>query len=306
MIEKNEILYKRIISLFATRAFEDTTMNKCELDRNALQVLEAIKYVINNMKVFTLKRDEKFYRARTINILSDVDKIHGFDIEENGKFTGFNEKNSGKPPKVLVKAGRVNHKWESILYLASDKYTALSETRAGIREGISVATYSVLSDLKVLDFSLESCQFQETFDENNQNIKYYDPHEIYVLVQKILTLPWENDRTYYISNMIADMAKELDIHGIAYESFWGTGYNVALWRYGECELNYVEPSEIYINYASNNAFVSLNDNTYIDCENKYNILLEKRNNAVEEMKKLYKWKMGQSSLEFMVDNLEEV
>lgn len=290
-LEQYKKIHKKILSLIAINAFEYTINNKYELDGNAQQILNAIKYVISNMQVFTIKREKKLYRARTINIISDVDKIHGFSIEESGKITGFNEKNSGKPPKVLAKTGRVNHKWEPILYLASDKYTALSETRSGLREGISVATYNVLSDLRILNFSLENCQFQEAFKENNPEINCYDPQEIYLLIQKILTLPREDEKTYYLSNMIADIAKELDIHGIAYASFYGTGYNVALWKYEESELNYVEPSEVYLHYTSNNAFVSLNDEAYIDCENKYRLLLEKRSNAVDEMKKICEFKM---------------
>lgn len=290
-LEKNEQIYKRMLSLLSINGFEQNAMNKYELDGNAKQIIDAIKYVISNMRVSILKREKKMYRARAINLVSDVDKQHGFNNGENGKITGFNEKESGKPPKVLVNAGRANHKWESVLYLASDKYTALSETRSEIQEGISVATYEVLSDLRVLDFSLDSCKLMETFDEKNSLIKCYDPHEIYVLIQKIMTLPWENERTYYISNMVVDMAKELDINGIVYESFYGTGYNIALWQYEDNELQYLEPSELYLNYTSNNAFVSLNDDHIIDCQNKYILSLKKRSNAVQEMKKIIESKI---------------
>ena len=78
----------------------------------------------------------KLYRARICN-----------DIK------GFEKSEMGAPPAHLRKAGRVNPEGIGVLYLTSDEQTALSEVRAGTFDYVTIGTFQLKKEIRVVNIS---------------------------------------------------------------------------------------------------------------------------------------------------------
>ena len=86
--------------------------------------------------VNNIKSVQQFYRAR---IWSDR---HGFDKDH-----------MGAPPASKASAGRANPEGISCLYLADSVDTTLHETRAGVYDYATVATFRLLKDIEVVNLA---------------------------------------------------------------------------------------------------------------------------------------------------------
>ena len=279
----------RFMTQIALYGFDDCIKNRIRLDDNAHQILEAIECLANNMQFQDLS-GETLYRARVIDT-KDIKRQNGFHINEDEKIcTGFNEGQSGRAPECIVKAGRINHEWESIWYLANDIYTAMAEVRPGVRESISLATYSVAdnSQIKILNFTNEEIKTKDGFDEKGTCIEKYDLNELYVGIQEILTLPAYNERTYYVSNIVIDILKKTGISGVKYKSFYGPGDNIALWNINDNLIKFCG-SKVFLNYCSNNTFIEITNNQAVDYPKElYNQMIMGSSTTVQETQKMFK------------------
>lgn len=63
---------------------------------------------------------------------------------------GFQISEMGAPPAHLRKAGRVNPEGIGVLYLTSDEQTALSEVRAGTFDYVTIGTFQLKKEIRVL------------------------------------------------------------------------------------------------------------------------------------------------------------
>ena len=213
MADANELIV-RMISQFVIRGFEDNVYNRDRLDENAKQVLLGIKCLVENSKTKKL-RIGTYYRARKINT-DDITKSKGFTFNSEKKIvSGFNETESGRAPECKTKAGRINKEWESVLYLANDPYTAMAEIKPEVRGQISLACYKPIqnANIRILDFSGSEPCMKKEFEQQGSALEDYNLNDIYVCIQGLLTLPEYNERTYFISNMIADIIKETNVSG---------------------------------------------------------------------------------------------
>lgn len=285
----NSEIAARLMAQFAIAGFKDTMNNLSRPDNNVRQVLAGMECLASNMKPKKLRKGT-YYRARVIET-KDISDTKGFSVNDNGGvYSGFNEIESGRAPECLVKAGRLNREWESLLYLTNDAYTAMAEVRPSVREQISVAKYRVgdNADVRVLDFADDKVKMQGGFEKKETALENYDLNEIYVLMQEILTLPAYNERTYFISNIIADRIKKADVSGIIYKSFYGKGNNIALWNTDEKAVEYCG-SKVFLYYCSNQAFANLEDGKIIKNTVLFNRQIKEGcSEAVFEAQKMYK------------------
>ncbi len=280
---------RRFLSLLAIGGFEDTVYNYNRLDSNAKQVLESMESLVEKMKPMKLRKGI-YYRARVVET-KDICTEKGFSTNVDGRVcAGYNETESGRAPECIVKAGRINREWEAIWYIADDAYTAMAEVRPGVREQVSVAEYRIVNneDLYILDFSGITPEMKKKSDSEDLLQNNHDLHEIYVEMQKLLTLPAVHERSYFISNMIADIIKGVGVSGVKYKSFYGKGTNIALWDIDEKEIEYYG-STVYLNYCSNQAFISLEDGKTIKNTSFFNTQLRTGSfDAIEDAQKMYR------------------
>ena len=60
----------------------------------------------------------------------------------------------GAPPDDVASAGRANSKGISCLYLANERKTTIKEIRAGVFDFVTIGTFRVKQDLKIIDLSM--------------------------------------------------------------------------------------------------------------------------------------------------------
>lgn len=83
-----------------------------------------------------LKRGDRLYRARILP----------------NKIAKYKKKEMGCPPPELATAGRANPAGISYLYLCADESTTYYEVRASYLDRLSVGTFKIERDLKIVDF----------------------------------------------------------------------------------------------------------------------------------------------------------
>lgn len=84
-----------------------------------------------------LKKGDRLFRARILP--KDVDK--------------YQKKEMGCPPPELATAGRANPAGIPYLYLCTDEKTTYYEVRAAYLDRLSIGTFRIKRDLKIVDFS---------------------------------------------------------------------------------------------------------------------------------------------------------
>lgn len=150
--------------------------------------------------------DSIFYRARA----------HGFDPRQNDYIEKGFPLSEMKPVKNIRSEGRLNPYNISMLYVASDPMTAVSECRADARGLVSVGKFKATRDLKILDLAHEF-NWDAYFDASTIDLEpLYD-------LGHLFTRPLDNDskkgREYLVTQVLAEYFKiKCDLDGISYLS----------------------------------------------------------------------------------------
>ncbi|MBS4199308.1 RES family NAD+ phosphorylase [Bacillus sp. FJAT-49732] len=163
-----------------------------------------LKMLLHNKKVL-FDPNSQFYRAR----------IGRYSVEE-----------MGPPPYDKATSGRVNPRGIPYLYVASDKYTCIAETRPWIGAKVTVATIHANKQLKIIDLS--SKEFLSSpflSDDLSQTIQ---AQELLNYLAYILTKPIDpsvSDIEYIPTQYLAELIKNLGYDGLKYKSSLGSGVN---------------------------------------------------------------------------------
>lgn len=194
--------------------------------------------VLEDTKVI-LNKGTRFYRAR----ISGKEK--------------YKNKEMGAPPADKASAGRVNSKGISCLYLASQRHTAVKEIRASVYDYVTIATFELKSDVKVLDLSEIAMKspFYAADSDSKVNFLINQKHlsEMAFDVSKPLARS-DSDLDYLPTQYISDLAKYLGYDGVKYNSTFNKNtYNVALFDEHACSCIYtrrylVENAEYTLSY----------------------------------------------------------
>lgn len=142
----------------------------------------------------------------------------------------------GAPPPRLTPPGRANPVGIPYLYLALDPETCVYETRVANHTRVSIGTFQVLRDLKVLNLAaIEPLDFFSTYEELEES----DQQAVRVSLHRYLEALGEELRrpvrstdepTDYIpTQYLCELAKSLGFDGVLYSSSQRpTGRNVVL------------------------------------------------------------------------------
>lgn len=143
---------------------------------------------------------------------------------------GFQISEMGAPPAHLRKAGRVNPEGIGVLYLTSDEQTALSEVRAGTFDYVTIGTFQLKKEIRVVNISelnkISPVLYSSNIESLSANTKIF--RDIANEIAKPLR---RNDSTlaYLPTQFITEFIKSNGYAGVAYTSTMGTeGINVAV------------------------------------------------------------------------------
>ena len=167
---------------------------------------------------------------------------------------GFSAKDMGAPPSKIAKAGRVNPAGISVLYLSDSIDTTLYETRSGIFDYVTVATFKLLRDIEIVDlanldnispFFCNNVSTEIDFKQFAINIGHLRK------ISQEIAKPLRNDNIldYVPTQYISDFIKSKGFDGIEYKStLKKDGYNLAI--FDEKQFECVETHIYEINTIS--------------------------------------------------------
>ncbi|MFC1635054.1 RES family NAD+ phosphorylase [Planctomycetota bacterium] len=189
----------------------------------------------------TLRRGRKLWRAQLGS------------AERDGPQCGIKEDvpyppERMKPLSDRAKEGRVNPKGIPYLYLATKKQTAVQEKRPWLGSFISVARFSVVRNLKLIDcsnniFKLKGPGFHCLFSNTNP------PHPKKLSQDEIERYVWSwidwsfskpvdpsDDTAEYVpTQILAELFRANNYDGIIYNSLFAEGKNLALFDIASAE-----------------------------------------------------------------------
>ncbi len=220
-------------SIFKGKTWEDfkheiVYQNRFHLNTINLDIVE--KFFLYSVKTYT--KGEFFYRARI------SDSTSGFLVEE-----------MGAPPSGKTNNGRINPKGIMCLYLSNSLDTTINEVRAGLYDYISVGTFELSRDIRVVDFSrLNSISpFSEDLDITVHAINKQHLEKLNDEIKKPLRR-FDSELTYLTTQYFSEFAKSLGYDGIKYmSSMDNNGFNIALFDESVCtckESNLYEIKDI--------------------------------------------------------------
>lgn len=184
--------------------------------------LNILKEVLEDT-ITTIPRGTRFYRARTA---------------KDAK--GYQKGEMGAPPDDKATPGRANSKGISCLYLASKRKTTVKEIRAGAFDYVTVATFKLNRDVKVVDLS--AITHSSPFYAKTDKVKYLLNEMHLRKIENDLAKPVssrDSDLDYLPTQYISDFAKLLGYDGVKYIStFDKESFNLALFHPEVCDCTY--------------------------------------------------------------------
>ncbi|HEY9574310.1 MAG TPA: RES family NAD+ phosphorylase [Lachnospiraceae bacterium] len=196
-------------------------VNRFHSDYINLELLEEILKVAQ----ITIPLGERFFRARVSN--------------EKGS-AGFSRKEMWAPPDDVASPDRANSKGQSCLYLCSRKKTTVKEIRAHAFDYVTIATFKLNRNIKVLD--LCSIAHNSPFYNDTDKVDYLINEQILRAIERDLAKPmsrWDSELDYLPTQYISDFAKFCGYDGVRYYStFDRDAYNIALFDSSVCSCIY--------------------------------------------------------------------
>lgn len=172
-------------------------------------------------------------------------------------FNGYGKEDSSKPPASMADYTldmRANPKYIGYLYAASDKYTAMLETRPNLNSFISVANIEIQETTRIFDMTRLS-DLPDNTDER---------FDLLLELNNVFSTPVKGDlKDYLLSQVISEYIKCYDIvpkfDGICYMSSLNPkGKNYAI--FDESKYTPVSSDVYYINEVSLSAYSVTEDN----------------------------------------------
>ena len=206
---------------------------------NALD-LEKLKSLFKHFQK-DYKKGKKFYRARISN------NPQGYPFEQ-----------MGNPPNELAKSGRANPNGISYLYIANDITTTLYEARASLFDYVSVGTFKLEEDIRVVNLSRSTYDvFRLAELESLEEVMLHGSF-IDKLEEELSKPRRKNDSEldYLPTQYLSELIKSMGFDGIEFRSsLYSQGYNVAIFypeKFKCIEANVYDIENINLEYTQLN------------------------------------------------------
>lgn len=174
----------------------------------------------------------------TVTTVSKGTRLYRARVAKDEK--GYHSREMGAPPDDIASAGRANSKGISCLYLANKRKTTIKEIRAGAFDFVTIATFKVKKDIKVVDLSVIT--HNSPFYAATDKTKFLINENHLRNIEKDLAKPVskrDSDLDYLPTQYISDFAKYLGYDGVKYIStFDRDSYNIALFDSKICSCTY--------------------------------------------------------------------
>lgn len=232
------------------RQFKEELQNKCRYFRTdwANGYIGALKHTCKK-RIIIITQDTELWRSRKEGSLVPCSKddmaIQAYSCDE-----------MAAPPPNLSRASRIGVTGIPVLYLSSDKDTAMSEVRPWKNQPVSLAKFHVTKNLNIIDcqqsgldgtiadldklWPIASLGRKEIIPDSEQEDRAWAWID-YAFSEPVSQL---NDPLEYIpTQVIAEFFKTEGYDGIKYRSSVAQGYNIALFDVNaakaiETELRY--------------------------------------------------------------------
>ncbi|HRK95748.1 MAG TPA: RES family NAD+ phosphorylase [Rhodospirillales bacterium] len=156
-----------------------------------------------------------------------------------------------KPLANQAREGRVNPVAISVLYLASEKQTAISEVRPWVGAEISVAQFKVLRNLRAVDLSPgygKRWIDLSVFDPGSQPDAKQKEKGVWIDIDNAFSRPVtlsDDSADYVPTQILAELFKNAGYDAIIYRSQFGEkGYNIALFNVEDAEVINCAPYQV--------------------------------------------------------------
>ena len=191
-----------------------------------------LRILQNNAEAFTTKirRNTSFFRGRIFK-LEDVVKTEeeyiAFIKSPEQVFEGYDETQSGAPPRDKAIEGRLNCVGVSFLYTSNDPKTVIYELRPIKHELISIAEFKTKQSLKMADLRRQIVR----------QLKDYE--ELYTILTKIaseFSRPHYSGHHYWFTQYLAGQFINMGFEGVIFDSsLHQEGHNVVFFYPEDCE-----------------------------------------------------------------------
>lgn len=177
-----------------------------------------------------IPKSKRYYRAR----ISDT--IAGFKVAE-----------MKNPPPEKAKAGRANPHGISYLYIANDTKTTLYEARASLFDYVTVGTFRLKEDIKVIN--LRGDTYDPIYLAEQGELEDFLIHLPFITrLEQELSKPRrrsDNELDYLPTQYLSEFIKSLGFDGVEYQSsLYPLGYNLAIFNPDKFECLKVEVFDI--------------------------------------------------------------
>lgn len=211
----------------------------------------------------------KLYRGRIVDIVNDIQKF-----STNGvSLYGLNKYESKEPPLHTSKNGRSNIAGASYLYVAKDKYTAISECKPLRSSFVSVAEFQITKELKIFNL----CDNDKTDELRGiEEQEYYLVTRLVELIMRAFYCSvYDIDTGYKVSQYVTELVRKFGYDGIAYRSFITNGKNYTIFNCCESNIEFIN-SEIVQISTQKIEVISMNDGSPITNPNELHGISEKQ------------------------------
>lgn len=136
------------------------------------------------------------------------------------------DKEIGSPPVGVATAGRVNRPGVSYLYLASDTSTAAAEIRPHPGELVSVGSFEVTKDLRIVD--LRSHDLTKLWRNDSE----LEMLELVIAMERVFATaaPPSNRSAYTLTQFLGEIFRRLEFDGVLFRSTVGDGDNLVIFN----------------------------------------------------------------------------
>ena len=137
-----------------------------------------------------------------------------------------------KPLPNMATEGRANPKGIPYLYLATDKETAMAESRPWLGANVSVGQFKINKDIKVVDCSLLHKNNYFIYLEKEPSAKEKEK-SVWSHIDSAFSRPVSGNDSiaeYVPTQILAELFKRNGLDGIVYKSNLGKGKNIVLFN----------------------------------------------------------------------------
>jgi hypothetical protein len=201
-------------------------LNAHELESTARKLIRALKDDIN----LKLHAGQTHFRGR-IGVQSRLQMNHPDPLVKSFAYLPFSGKDISAPPMLHASEGRLNRTRISILYLASDRETAIAELRPHPGHLISTAAFCLQRDIMIANFADHDIR-------NFLNDKRLEKLRTILSIAEVLNVPVQPEHRflYAATQLIADAVRAEGYAGLMFGSSVASGRNLVCFDPNVCKL----------------------------------------------------------------------